>query len=40
MPITPIEIRKKQFQKKLRGYDTKEVDHFLSILADEWKKNW
>ncbi len=35
MKITPIEIRKYEFKKTLRGYDTEEVRYFLEMLADE-----
>jgi len=33
--ITPIEIRKYEFNKTFRGYDTEEVRYFLEMLADE-----
>lgn len=35
MKITPIEIRKYEFKKTLRGYDTDEVRYFLEMMADE-----
>lgn len=35
MKITPIEIRKYEFNKTFRGYDTEEVRYFLEMLADE-----
>ena len=38
MKITPIEIRQKQFEKKLRGYDKDEVNAFLLSLSQEWEK--
>jgi cell division initiation protein len=38
MQITPIEIRQKRFEKKLRGYNTDEVDGFLHSLAHNWEK--
>lgn len=37
MKITPLEIRQKTFEKKLRGYDKDEVDAFLSSLSHEWE---
>lgn len=33
--ITPLEIRKRTFQKALRGYDPVEVTQFLDALADD-----
>ncbi|MCY4418753.1 MAG: DivIVA domain-containing protein [Cytophagales bacterium] len=39
MKITPLDIRKKQFEKKtFGGYDTEEVDTFLSVLSKEWER--
>ena len=38
MQITPIEIRKKRFEKKFRGYHVDEVDAFLHSLAYAWEK--
>ncbi len=35
MPITPLEIRKQDFKKKVRGYDPHEVREFLELLATE-----
>ena len=35
MPITPLEIRKQEFKKKVRGYDPHEVRDFLEMLAME-----
>ena len=37
MKITPLEIRQKTFEKKLRGYDKEEVDAFLMSLSQEWE---
>lgn len=39
MKITPIEIRKKIFEKVFRGYDKDEVAAFLQILSSEWEKS-
>jgi cell division initiation protein len=33
--ITPIDIRKQEFRKGMRGYDVDEVDTFLAMVADE-----
>jgi cell division initiation protein len=38
MKITPIEIRKKSFEKAFRGYEKEEVDTFLKSLSQEWEK--
>jgi len=38
MKITPLEIRQKTFEKKLRGYDKDEVNAFLQSLSQEWER--
>lgn len=38
MKITPLEIRQKSFEKKLRGYDKDEVTAFLQSLSNEWER--
>ncbi len=38
MRITPLEIRQKNFEKKLRGYDKDEVNAFLLSLSNEWER--
>jgi cell division initiation protein len=38
MKITPLEIRQKSFEKKLRGYDKDEVSAFLLSLSQEWEQ--
>ena len=38
MQITPIEIRKKKFEKRFRGYHPDEVDDFLYSLSYAWEK--
>jgi cell division initiation protein len=35
MPITPLEIRKQEFKKGLRGYDPHEVRSFLEMVSTE-----
>ncbi len=37
MKITPLEIRKKTFEKQMRGYDKEEVNAFLLSLSHEWE---
>src|SRR6478609_9484720 len=38
MKISPLEIRKKDFQKAFRGYEKEEVDAFLLSLSNEWER--
>lgn len=38
MNVTPLEIRQKIFEKKLRGYDKDEVSAFLNSLSIEWER--
>ena len=38
MKISPIEIRKKEFERAFRGYEKEEVDAFLQSLSQEWEK--
>jgi len=38
MKVTPLEIRKKTFEKVFRGYDKDEVNGFLLSLSQEWEK--
>lgn len=38
MKITPLDIRQKTFEKKIRGYDKDEVYAFLTFLSQEWEK--
>lgn len=35
MKITPLEIKRQQFKKVMRGYDPVEVDTFLDMLSHE-----
>ncbi|MGQ9465363.1 MAG: DivIVA domain-containing protein [bacterium] len=35
MAITPLEIRKQEFRKSLRGYDPHEVRSFLEMVSNE-----
>ena len=36
--ISPIEVKKKEFGRTLRGYNQEEVDQFLGTVADEFEK--
>ncbi len=38
MKITPLEIKRQQFKKVFRGYDTVEVDTFLEMLSNEMEE--
>ncbi len=38
MKVTPLEIRKKSFEKEFRGYDKDEVNAFLTSLSQAWEK--
>jgi len=38
MKITPLEIKQKTFEKKIRGYDKDEVAAFLLSLSHEWEQ--
>ncbi|MEM9554873.1 MAG: DivIVA domain-containing protein [Acidobacteriota bacterium] len=33
--LTPLEIRKAEFQRKMRGYDPEEVERFLDLVSEE-----
>ncbi len=35
MAITPLEVRKQEFRKTLRGYDPHEVREFLEMVSNE-----
>ncbi|MDQ7051561.1 MAG: DivIVA domain-containing protein [candidate division KSB1 bacterium] len=37
MKLTPLDIKKQEFKKSLRGYDPVEVDAFLEMVADEFE---
>jgi cell division initiation protein len=36
MKITPLDIKKQEFKKVLRGYDPVEVDSFMQVLSNEF----
>ncbi|HOV98458.1 MAG TPA: DivIVA domain-containing protein [Bacteroidota bacterium] len=38
MKITPLEIKRQQFKKVMRGYDTVEVDTFLEMISNEMEE--
>ena len=38
MAITVLEIIKKQFTTKFRGYNQEEVDEFLDIIVDGYEE--
>lgn len=35
MKLTPLDVKKQEFKKSMRGYDPVEVDAFLEMVADE-----
>ncbi len=35
MKLTPLDVRKQEFKRTMRGYDPEEVEAFLTMLADE-----
>lgn len=37
MRLTPLDIRKQEFKKTMRGYDTVEVDTFMDMMANEFE---
>lgn len=37
MKLTALEIKQQQFERSLRGYDTSEVQAFLSLVSSEWE---
>ncbi|GBD93395.1 septum site-determining protein DivIVA [bacterium BMS3Abin05] len=37
MKLTPLDIKKQEFRKTLRGFDPVEVDTFLEMVADEYE---
>ena len=37
MKLTPLDIKKQEFKKVLRGYDTVEVDTFMDMMANEFE---
>lgn len=37
MKLTPLDIKKQQFRKVMRGYDPVEVDTFMDMMANEFE---
>ena len=37
MQLTPLDIRKKEFKKVMRGCDPAEVEAFLELLSEEFE---
>lgn len=37
MPMTPVDIRNKEFRKGVRGYQTEEVEKFLDVVSKEFE---
>jgi cell division initiation protein len=38
MRITPMDIQQQEFRVRFRGFDTREVDSFLELVAEELKE--
>jgi DivIVA domain-containing protein len=38
MKLTPLDIRKQDFDRSLRGYSVEEVESFLEMVADQWEE--
>ncbi len=38
MKVTPLDIRRKEFKRSVRGYSDEEVDHFLDEIADDFER--
>ncbi len=38
MKITPLEIKRQEFKKTMRGYDTIEVETFLEMVSNEMEE--
>jgi cell division initiation protein len=38
MKITPLDIKKQEFKKVMRGYDPVEVDTFMDMMASEFEE--
>ncbi len=37
MRLSPLDIRKQEFARKMRGYDADEVQAFLNMVSQEWE---
>ncbi len=37
MKITPLDLKKQEFKKAVRGYDRVEVDTFMELIVDEFE---
>ncbi len=37
MKLTPLDIKKQEFKKVMRGYDSVEVDTFMDMMANEFE---
>lgn len=37
MKVTPLDIQQQTFRRRIRGYDFREVEEFLSLLRDEFE---
>ena len=37
MKLTPLDVRKQEFKKVMRGYDSVEVDTFMEMVSNEFE---
>lgn len=40
MAIRPVDVRRKEFKRRFRGYDANQVDDFLDEVADEFENTY
>ncbi len=40
MKLTPLDIRKQEFDRTMRGYNPDEVQAFLQMLSDQWQEQY
>ncbi len=38
MRLTPLDIRKQEFSRGIRGYEAEEVDAFLQMVSNQWEE--
>ena len=38
MRLSPLDIQSQQFRTRIRGYDTREVENFLELVASEFEE--
>ena len=38
MKLSPMDIRKQEFDSALRGYSTDDVEAFLQMVSEQWEE--